>query len=403
MKSIRPFSIHGKNNFPSWPSFEPDELGAVLNVLKSGKVNQWTGAEVVSFEKEFAEYLGVRYAIAVANGSVALDIALSVLGIGPGDEVIVTPRSFVASASCIVLRGATPVFVDVDRDSQNITVEAVDSAISSRTKAVIAVHLAGWPCEMEALKSLCGRHGLYLIEDCAQAHGARVGGKPAGSFGDVAAFSFCQDKIMTTGGEGGMLVTDNEELWKRAWSFKDHGKDYDAVFHNEHPEGFRWLVKSFGTNFRMTEMQAAIGRIQLKKLDAWVSKRRRLASILTEGFKQFDALRVTCPPEHVYHSYYKYYVFAEPKKLNKGWSRDRILASLSERGIPCGTGICPEIYLEKAFHGCEWRMGEGGRKRLKVSKELGETSLMFQVHPTLEESDMHLVVNEMAGVLRNIS
>ena len=391
------------NKYSPWPVFEEDEIRAVLSVLKSGKVNQWTGAEVVSFESEFAEYLGVRYAIALANGSVALDVALSVLGIGPGDEVIVTPRSFVASASCIVLRGATPVFVDVDPDSQNITAQAVKNAISPKTKAVIAVHLGGWPCEMEALKALCSRQGLYLIEDCAQAHGARIGGKPAGSFGDFAAFSFCQDKIMTTGGEGGMLVTDNEELWRRAWSFKDHGKDYDAVFHDEHPSGFRWLVKRFGSNYRMTEMQAAIGRIQLKKLDAWVEKRRRLASILTEGFKEFEALRVTCPPEHVYHSYYKYYAFVQPENLSKGWSRDRILASLAEKGIPCGTGVCPEIYLEKAFHDCEWRTGEGSRRRLEASKELGETSIMFQVHPTLVESDMHFVVKQMAGVLKNIS
>ena len=389
--------------FSPWPAFEQDEIRAVLGVLESGKVNQWTGIEVISFEEEFAQYLGVRHAIALANGSVALDIALTILGIGPGDEVIVTPRSFVASAGCIVLRGATPVFVDVDRDSQNIAVEAVESAISPRTKAVIAVHLAGWPCEMEAFKALCSRKGIYLIEDCAQAHGAKISGKPAGSFGDFAAFSFCQDKIMTTGGEGGMLATNDEELWKRAWSFKDHGKDYDAVFHDEHPSGFRWLVKRFGSNYRMTEMQAAIGRIQLKKLDAWVEKRRRLASILTEGFKEFEALRVTCPPEHIYHSYYKYYVFVEPGKLNKGWSRDRILASLAEKGVPCGTGICPEIYLEKAFHGCEWRTGEGGRKRLEVSKELGETSLMLQVHPTLEEPDMHYIVKQMAWVLKNIS
>ncbi len=386
-----------------WPAFEQDEINAVLNVLESGKVNQWTGTEVVSFEKEFAQYLGVRHAIALANGSVALDVAFSVLGIGPGDEVIVTPRSFVASASCIVLRGATPVFVDVDRDSQNITVEAVESAISPRTKAVIAVHLAGWACEMEALKTLCSRKGVYLIEDCAQAHGARLGGKPAGSFGDFAAFSFCQDKIMTTGGEGGMLVTDDEDLWRRAWSLKDHGKDYDAVFYDEHPDGFRWLVKSFGTNYRMTEMQAAIGRVQLRKLDTWVAKRRKLASILAEGFEKFESMRVTCPPEYIYHSYYKYYVFVNPERLCKGWSRDRILASLTERGIPCGTGVCPELYLEKAFQSCEWRTGEGSRKRLKVSKELGETSLMFQVHPTLEECDMHYIVEEVANVLKGIS
>ena len=391
------------SKYTPWPSFEEDEISAVLNVLKSGKVNQWTGTEVNSFEKEFAQYLGVGHAIALANGSVALDVALSVLGIGPGDEVIVTPRSFMASAGCIVLRGATPIFVDVDPDSQNITVEAVEGAVTPKTKAVIAVHLAGWPCEMEALKTLCSRQGLYLVEDCAQAHGAKIGGKPAGSFGDFAAFSFCQDKIMTTGGEGGMLVTDNEELWKRAWSFKDHGKDYDAVFHDEHPDGFRWQVKSFGSNYRMTEMQAAIGRVQLKKLDAWVEIRRRLASILTEGFKQFEALRVTCPPEEVRHSYYKYYVFVKPDRLRKGWSRDRVLMALLEKGIPCGTGVCPEIYLEKAFDLCEWRTGREGRRRLEVARQLGETSLMFLVHPTLEDENMHFLVEQMAGIMKNIA
>ncbi len=391
------------NAYPPWPSFEEDEIRAVIAVLESGRVNQWTGTEVVSFEREFARYLGVRHAIALANGSVALDMALSALGIGPGDEVIVTPRSFVASASCIALKGAVPVFVDVDPDTQNITVHTVEQAITPRTRAVIAVHLAGWPCEMEELKALCSRKGIFLIEDCAQAHGAKAGGKPVGSFGDFAAFSFCQDKIMTTGGEGGMLVTNNEDFWRRAWSFKDHGKDYNTVFHDEHAPGFRWLVKSFGTNHRMTEMQAAIGRIQLRKLDAWVEKRRRLASILTEGFKQSDALRVTCPPKDVYHSYYKYYVFVKPEQLSKGWSRDRIMRSLAEKGIPCGTGICPEIYLEKAFETCTWKTGKRGRKRLKVASQLGETSLMFLVHPTLEDADMHFLVDQMADVMRNIA
>jgi len=391
------------HKFAPWPFFDEDEIRAVEEVLRSGKVNQWTGAEVISFEKEFADYHSVAHAIALANGSVALDLALSVLEIGPGDEVVVTPRSFVASASCIVLRGATPVFVDVDKDTQNITTQAVKNAISSRTKAVIAVHLAGWPCELDKLKELCYENGLFLIEDCAQAHGARYKGKPVGSFGDFAAFSFCQDKIMTTGGEGGMLVTNNKELWKRAWSFKDHGKDYDVVFHNEHPSGFRWLVKTFGTNYRMTEMQAAIGRIQLKKLDRWVEKRRCLASILSEGFKQFDALRVTCPPDDEYHSYYKYYVFVRPERLREPWSRDRILYELAEKGIPCGTGICPEVYLEEAFRNYPWRIGEGDNKRLNTAKILGETSIMFLVHPTLEESDMHFIIEQMKRILKEAS
>jgi len=389
------------NYFALWPYFEEDEISAVVEVMRSGKVNQWTGTEVISFEREFADYLGIDHAIALANGSLALDLALIVLGVGLGDEVIVTPRTFVASASCITLRGAVPVFAEVDAVSQNMSVESVVKCISPQTKAVIAVHLGGWPCELDMLRKLCDENGLFLIEDCAQAHGARYKGKPVGTFGDFAAFSFCQDKIMTTGGEGGMLVTNNEELWRRAWSFKDHGKDYNAVFHDEHPPGFRWLVKTFGTNYRMTEMQAAIGRTQLKKLDSWVEKRRHLASILSEGFKQFDALRVTYPPADIYHSYYKYYTFARPERLRDSWSRDRILFELSEMGVPCGTGICPEVYLEKAFDNYNWKTNSGEKKRLEIAKQLGETSMMFLVHPTLEESDMTFIIEQMYRILKD--
>ena len=457
--------------FSPWPCFGDDEIDAVERVLRSGRVNQWTGSEVTGFEKEYADFVGVKYAVAVANGSVALDIALAILGIGHGDEVIVTPRSFVASAGCVALRGATPVFVDVDPDSQNITPDTVKSAISSKTKAVIAVHLAGWPCNLGGLRRLCDEHGIYLIEDCAQAHGAGIrnrrsevracppsvwrgqrsetrgqksevgreevekirgvegeetegGGqrledektennevgsiRQVGSFGHIAAFSFCQDKIMTTGGEGGMLVTDDENLWMKAWSYKDHGKDYDSVFKKKHSPGFRWLVKSFGANYRMIEMQAAIGRVMLKKLDEWVRKRRKLAGILTDGFREIPELRVTVPQDHIYHSYYKYYVFVRPERLREGWNRDRILMELEKRGAPCGTGACPEIYLEEAFRnsgqwsvvsGQEKTETRGQEKRLPVAKELGETSLMFMVHPTLTEGNMHYVVEQVKEIM----
>lgn len=414
--------------FPPWPYYGDDEIKAVEKVLRSGKINQWTGSEVTNFEKECADFVGVKYAVALANGSLALDIAVAILGIGSGDEVIVTPRSFVASVSCVALRGAVPVFVDVDPDSQNVTPDTVKSAISSKTKAVIAVHLAGWPCELGELRALCDEHGIYLIEDCAQAHGAvyyskeyairskekeedritkngkSLYPKKVGSVGDIAAFSFCQDKIMTTGGEGGMLVTDDEHLWIKAWGYKDHGKDYNSVFKENHPPGFRWLVKSFGTNYRMIEMQAAIGRVMLKKLGEWVKIRRRLAGILTDGFREIPALRVTIPPDHIYHSYYKYYVFVRPERLKKGWNRDRILMELVKRGIPCGTGVCPEIYLEEAFRSSKFevqssKLKNKNQKRLPVAKELGETSLMFLVHPTLTEENMHYVVEQVREVL----
>ncbi len=377
----------------SWPYFGEDEISAVERVLRSGKVNQWTGEEVRSFEKEYADYLGVKYAIALANGSLALDLALIVLGIGSGDEVIVSPRSFVASAGCIALRSATPVFADVDRDTQNITVGSVERVFTKRTKAVIAVHLAGWPCELDELRKFCDANKIFLIEDCAQAHGARYNGKPVGSVGHIAAFSFCQDKIMTTGGEGGLLVTNDKNLWEKAWSYKDHGKDHQLMFNGPKSKSFNWVVGSFGTNYRMTEMQAAIGRIMLQKLDGWVEKRRSLAQLYNNAFSNCNALRTTIPSPKFYHAYYKYYVFIRPENVRADWSRDRIIDELSGRGVLCGSGCCPEIYLEKPFR-------EYCKERLVTAKELGETSIMLQVHPTLKESDISRVIEEVVRIMR---
>lgn len=382
----------------SWPHFSKEEVDAVVHVLESGKVNQWTGNEVYSFEKEYAEYLGVKHVIALANGSVALDLAMIVLGIGPGDEVIVTPRTFVASVSCVVLRGAKPVFADVDPNSQNITLESVKKVFTKNTKAVIAVNLAGWPCELKELRAFCDANKIYLIEDCAQAHGARYNEKPVGSFGHIAAFSFCQDKIMTTGGEGGLFVTNDDSIWQKTWSYKDHGKDYDLMFNKPRPKGFNWVVKSFGTNYRMTEIQAAIGRIQLKKLDYWIEIRRRNANILTESFSKIPSLRVTIPSDNVYHAYYKYYVFLRPELLKDGWNRDRVINVINEMGVFCQGGSCSEVYLEKAFEKGNLRP----EKRLPVAKELGETSLMFLVHPTLGEEDMKRTCEVVSDVVKQV-
>jgi len=370
--------------FAPWPSFTAEEAEAVQRVLLSNKVNYWTGTEGRQFEQEFAAHCGVKHAIALANGTVALELALYALGIGPGDEVITTSRTFIASASCIVMRGATPVLADVDPDSQNITADTIRAVLTPRTKAIIAVHLAGWPCDMDPILAVAREHGLKVIEDCAQAHGATYKNRPVGSLGDVAAFSFCQDKIMTTGGEGGMLTTNDEALWRTAWAFKDHGKSYDAVFNRPHPPGFRWLHESFGTNWRLTEMQSAIGRIQLNKLPEWRRVRQSYAARLTEAFSRIPALRVTVPPEHSEHAYYKYYVFVRPEELAFGWDRDRIMAAINAEGIPCYSGSCSEIYLEKAFR----NTGIGPVQPLPVARELGATSLMFLVHPTLQESDL---------------
>ena len=371
--------------FSPWPSFTSEEADALQAVLLSNKVNYWTGQEGREFEKEFAAWADCNHAIALSNGTQALDLALKGLGIGPGDEVIVTPRTFLASASSIVTAGAVPVFADVDRDSQNITAETIAAVLSERTRAIICVHLAGWPCDMDPIMALAAKHGLFVIEDCAQAHGARYKGCSVGSIGHVGAWSFCQDKIMTTGGEGGMVTTNDRELWSRMWSYKDHGKSWEAVYEREHPPGFRWLHESFGTNWRMTELQAVIGRIQLRRMADWTAARTRNAERIWNTCRAFDVVRVPAFPADCVHAHYKCYVQVVPDKLAAGWTRDRIIEAIVAEGVPCFQGSCSEVYLEKAFDDTGWRPAE----RLPVARELGETSLMFLVHPTLTEAEMN--------------
>lgn len=370
--------------FSPWPSFTQEEADAVRDVLLSNKVNYWTGTECRAFEQEYAAWADTRYAVALANGTLALDVALHALGIGPGDEVVVTPRTFIASVSCVVNVGATPVFADVAPESGNLTAETIARVLTPRTRAVICVHLAGWPCDMDPIMELAEQYGLKVIEDCAQAHGARYKGRSVGSIGHVGAWSFCQDKIMTTGGEGGMVTTNDEALWRSMWSFKDHGKSYAAVYEREHPTGFRWLHESFGTNWRMLEMQAVIGRIQLRRMAEWTAKRTANSEQIQTVCREFQALYVPQLPEGSQHAQYKCYVYVRPECLATGWSRDRIVAEINALGVPCYQGSCSEVYLEKAFDNTGWRPGT----RLPVAQGLGETSVMFLVHPTLSAVEM---------------
>ena len=396
--------------FSPWPSFTTEEADAVRDVLLSNKVNYWTGTECRAFEKEYAAWAGTRYAVALANGTLALDVALHALGIGPGDEVVVTPRTFIASVSCVVNAGATPVFADVDPDSGNLSAETIARVLTPRTRAVICVHLAGWPCDMDPIMALAEQHDLKVIEDCAQAHGARYKGRSVGSIGHVGAWSFCQDKIMTTGGEGGMVTTNDEALWRDMWSFKDHGKSYAAVYEREHPPGFRWLHEGFGTNWRMLEMQAAVGRIQLRRMAAWTAAREAHAEAILAVCRRHAVLRVPefrcnaakCDPgcaarSGCVHAQYKCYAYVNPERLAEGWSRDRIAAEINARGVPCYQGSCSEVYLERAFDDTGWRPAE----RLPVARALGETSLMWLVHPTLTAAEIDQtckVVDEVLGL-----
>lgn len=380
--------------FSPWPSFTVEEADAVRDVILSNKVNYWTGSKCREFEKAFAAWTDTAHAIAVANGTLALDLAFKALDIGPGDEVIVTSRTFLASVSSIINTGAKPVFADVCRDSQNITAESIKAVLTPNTKAIVCVHLAGWPCDMDPIMALAQEHNLYVIEDCAQAHGAIYKGKPVGSIGHIGAWSFCQDKIMTTGGEGGMVTTNNEQWWRTMWAYKDHGKSWEAVYEREHAPGFRWLHESFGTNWRMTEVQAVLGLIQLQRMQEWTQQRQQNANKLWNTAQQLPALRVPEIPEGTEHAAYKCYVFVQPEQLKPEWNRDRIINEMVEAGVPAYSGSCSEVYLEKAFDNTNLRPAQ----RLPVAMELGETSLMFLVHPTLTPAE----IDKTCTVLRNI-
>lgn len=397
--------------FSPWPYYSEEEKSSVINILSSGKVNYWTGDECRKFEAEFAIWSESKYAVALANGTLALELALRSLEIGSSDEVIVTPRTFIASISSVIALGATPIFADVDLESGNITAASIEKVLTKKTKAIICVHLAGWPCDMDPIMKLAKANNLKVIEDCAQAHGAKYKGRSVGSIGDIGAWSFCQDKIMSTAGEGGMVTTSDEALWSRMWSFKDHGKSYQAVYEKEHPPGFRWLHESFGSNYRMIEIQGAIGRIQLKKMAEWTQIRNAHSNQLLSVANRFSGpkgiLRVprfrclscqwgdnedcsiTC-----IHAQYKCYVYVRPKNLNEGWTRDRIIQEINDRGIPCYQGSCSEVYLEKTFD----RLPSKPMIRMPNAKVMGETSLMFLVHPTLTEDAISKACDAMDEV-----
>ncbi len=378
---------------PQWPTFGQAEQVAVQSVLESGRVNYWTGEQGRSFEREFADYVGTRHALAVANGTLALELALIAFGIGDGAEVITTPRTFMASASSAVARGAVPVFADVDPDSGNLTAETIRPRISERSRAIIVVHLAGWPADMDAIMELADEHGLIVIEDCAQAHGASYRGRMVGSIGHAGAFSFCQDKIMTTGGEGGMVTLNDTAAFKRAWAYRDHGKDWDAVHTPPEEPGYRYLSHSFGSNWRLSEMQSAVGRVQLRNLPGWLETRNRNARLLAAELAGISGLRIPMPDAESNHAYYKLYAYIDREQLAPGWDRQRILSEAGTAGVPLFSGTGSELYREKAFS------STGEHEVLDVAHELGESSIMFLVHPTLQEQHMLMMAQRLRSVL----
>jgi len=387
-----------QKSFPTWPFFEQDEITAVCKVLASGKVNYWTGNQGRDFEIAFAKFMGVQYGIALANGTLSLELALRAIGIKKGDEIIIPCRTFIATAGSIVAVGGIPVVADVDYRSQNITANTIATVLTAKTKAIIVVHLAGWPCDMDPIMDLAMKHNLVVIEDCAQAHGAQYKDRFVGTIGHAGVFSFCQDKIMTTGGEGGLLITNDAQIWQRAWMYKEHGKDCTELFMQENEVGFKWLHNTFGSNFRMTEMQAAIGLLQLKKLSQWLSLRQRNARRLHVRMQAIQGIESFIPPKNFKHAYYKFYATIIPEYLKANWNRDKILYALQTMGIPCNVGSCPEINRELAF-----KKFNNNQLLLKlpIAQKLGKTSLMFQVHPILQEQHMDMVADSIASVLQD--
>lgn len=380
-----------------WPRYDDEQIAAASRVLASGRVNYWSGQEGRRFEQEFAQACGCRHGVALANGSLALSSAYLALGLGQGDELITTPRSFVATASAAVLLGARPVFADVDPHSQSITAASIAPLITPRTRAIAVVHLGGWPAPMEEIIDLAQAHGLAVIEDCAQAHGARRGGRPVGSFGDAAAWSFCQDKILSTAGEGGMVTTNRAELWDRVWSLKDHGKTWNAVHERQESPGFRWLHERFGSNFRLTEVQAAIGRLQLQHLSAWHATRAAHAASLSQALADLPVVRVPQPQAFEDPGWYRFYCFLRPEALADGWSQARVLTAIAAAGVPAESGSCGEVYLERSFQ----EAGLAPAERLPVARLLGETSLAFQVHPTLTSAQIEACAERIRSVLQS--
>ncbi|WP_435418764.1 DegT/DnrJ/EryC1/StrS family aminotransferase [Parerythrobacter aurantius] len=386
----------------TWPRHEDDEIAAALKVLQSGRVNSLVhGDETRAFEHEFADYVGVPHAIAVANGTVSIELALRALGIGPGDEVIVPARSFFATTSAVVAVGALPVFADVEPATQNIDPDSVIRMISADTRAIICVHLAGQPCDMDRLCAVASANGLFLVEDCAQAHGAKWGGRPVGSFGDAGSFSFCTDKIISTGGEGGMLVLKDDAAWQRAWAYKDHGKNpHRLTGQGNGPAGeYRFLHDSFGSNFRITEVQAAIGRRQLAKLDEWIAIRDKNAGALLGEASRHPAVKLIPLPEAARHAYYKCYIRLDLDKLPAGVSRADIIGALQANGIQCGSGSCPDMSREKAFDGLKIRRDGNLSNAARLAKE----TIMFQVDHTLDDARTAWFGRSLADALNRVS
>ncbi|MCD6446311.1 DegT/DnrJ/EryC1/StrS family aminotransferase [Candidatus Bathyarchaeota archaeon] len=354
------------------PLINEEEINAVVEVLKSGMLA--SGKEVKEFEKEFAQYLGVKHAIAVANGTAALDIALKVLKINAGDEVITTPFTFIASANAILFQGARPVFADIDPKTYNLDPNDVLEKITNKTKAIVVVHLYGHPADMKAFKEIAEDYKLYLVEDCAQAHGAEFEGQKVGTFGDIAAFSFYSTKNMTTG-EGGMVITNDDELARRAYLIRNHG------------QAEKYLHVELGYNLRMTNIAAAIGRVQLKKLDKWNKKRIENAKLLSEGIGKINGLIPPCVDNRVKHVFHQYVIRVED---NFPLSRDELIVKLREKGIETAVHYPMPVHHQPLYQKLGYPK-DICPNAIEASKKV----LSLPVHPAVSKEEITYIINTL--------
>ena len=408
------------NKLAGWPQFSEKAIESVQQVLRSGKVNYWTGPKGMEFEKNFAAWQGSKYAISVATGTAALHVALSALGIGPGDEVIVPSYTFIATSFAVVQAGAIPRFADVNLADHCISVESAEELVTPRTKAIMPVHLYGNVCDMDKIKAFASRHNLFVIEDNAEAFGGSYKGRKTGTIGHIAGCSFCQNKTFTTGGEGGMVTTDDEELAWQARSFRDHGYDVKERLNLLALEQkLPYIHNRVGWNYRMTEMQSAIGLAELERMDDWnMPARRRNAHILMDALGKVEQI--------------KYMPIDTPERRN-GWytmafSLDienmncdvmQFVKAAGAEGCPCWKVFWPQCHTERAY---THKQGFGNSGFPFTSKEYTDpasadvskvrvpNALWHEKHtftcfayPTFTEDDMRQIAAGLVKVIKAYS
>lgn len=348
-------AIHGgtpavRDSLPHWPAFDEPAIRGVEAVLRSGKVNYWTGRKGMEFEKRFAQWQGSRFAISTTNGTAALHVGLTALGVGPGDEVIVPSYTFIASSFSIVQAGAIPRFADVNLDDHCLSVESAERLVNERTKAIMPVHLYGNVCDMDQIHAFAERHKLFVIEDNAEAFGGSYQGQKTGTLGDMSACSFCQNKTFTTGGEGGMVTTDDEELAWLARSFRDHGYDVkDRLNLLELEQKLSYIHNMVGWNYRMTEMQSAIGLAELDRMDDWnMPRRRRNAKIIMDPLRDLPQIKFL--PVDTPERQNGFYVMAFSLDIeNMNCDIGQFVAATGAEGAPCWRVFWPQCHTERAF------------------------------------------------------